>query len=212
MNYYKHYKNKPYAYVGEARHSETLEEMVIYETRYANENGKVWVRPKTMFFEDVVVSGVQQPRFAKVPLTIQEFQTVSEREIQTIGLLMQGAFGEWDPSWFLNKFKSQSRNFLLIAIVDEKPVAFKLGFELSSSEFYSWLGGVLPDYRGLGIAQDLMKRQHEWCLKKDYQVVKTKSQNRFKEMILLNLRCGFEICGFENSGPEGPKILFSKKL
>ena len=41
MKLYHHYKNKPYTYLGLARHSETLEEMVIYETRYENDRGKV---------------------------------------------------------------------------------------------------------------------------------------------------------------------------
>ncbi len=33
MKLFRHYKNKPYKYIGTAKHSETLEDMVIYETR-----------------------------------------------------------------------------------------------------------------------------------------------------------------------------------
>jgi hypothetical protein len=42
MKLYNHYKNKPYKYIGEAKHSETLEDVVIYETRYENKIGKLW--------------------------------------------------------------------------------------------------------------------------------------------------------------------------
>lgn len=60
---YLHYKNKKYKLIGIAKHSETLEDMVIYEALYPNENGKYWVRPKNMFFENVSVGEYKGPRF-----------------------------------------------------------------------------------------------------------------------------------------------------
>lgn len=63
---YEHYKKKPYEVVGLARHSETLEELVIYKALYTSEDfGKdtLWVRPKSMFFETVMVNGEEIPRF-----------------------------------------------------------------------------------------------------------------------------------------------------
>ena len=61
---YEHYKGKPYRVLGVVRHSETLEELVHYECLYDNPDGKFWVRPRTMFEEDVVVGGMKRPRFA----------------------------------------------------------------------------------------------------------------------------------------------------
>lgn len=58
-----HYKNKKYRLVGVARHSETLEEMVVYEALYENNLGALWVRPKKMFMENVTVDGYSGPRF-----------------------------------------------------------------------------------------------------------------------------------------------------
>lgn len=60
---YLHYKQKKYKVVGIARHSETLEEVVIYETLHDNELGKTWVRPKAMFLGDVVTDQYRGPRF-----------------------------------------------------------------------------------------------------------------------------------------------------
>ena len=59
---YRHYKGKEYEVLGVARHSETLEPMVIYRPLY-NQTG-LWVRPYTMFLEQVDVGGQLQPRFA----------------------------------------------------------------------------------------------------------------------------------------------------
>ena len=48
---YRHFKGKEYEVIALARHSETLEEMVVYRALYG-EHG-VWVRPKAMFMSEV---------------------------------------------------------------------------------------------------------------------------------------------------------------
>jgi cupin 2 domain-containing protein len=58
---YRHYKGNEYTVVGTARHSETLEEHVVYRQEYG-EHG-LWVRPKQMFSETVKVDGQDVPRF-----------------------------------------------------------------------------------------------------------------------------------------------------
>lgn len=61
---YTHYKNLPYEVIGLARHSETLEPLVVYRPLYGE--GAMWVRPYAMFTEEVEVDGVRRPRFAYV--------------------------------------------------------------------------------------------------------------------------------------------------
>ena len=61
---YRHYKGLDYEVIGVARHSETLEALVVYRPLY-NASG-LWVRPHAMFFEDVEIEGRRQPRFAFV--------------------------------------------------------------------------------------------------------------------------------------------------
>lgn len=58
---YRHYKGKEYEILGIAKHSETLEEFVIYKALYGN--GEFWIRPIKMFLEDVEVDGKKMPRF-----------------------------------------------------------------------------------------------------------------------------------------------------
>ena len=62
LGLYRHYKGGLYEVVGTARHSETLEPMVVYRALYG-ERG-LWVRPAAMFTEAVAIGGVLQPRFA----------------------------------------------------------------------------------------------------------------------------------------------------
>jgi hypothetical protein len=61
---YRHYKGGEYEVLGTARHSETLEPLVLYRPLYG-ESG-LWVRPYAMFFGEVEVNGLRQPRFARV--------------------------------------------------------------------------------------------------------------------------------------------------
>jgi hypothetical protein len=58
---YRHYKGHEYIVIGVARHSETDEELVVYQPEYG-ERG-LWVRPLKMFMETVELRGQQVPRF-----------------------------------------------------------------------------------------------------------------------------------------------------
>ena len=72
---YQHYKQslRPdglkgnfYEVIGVARHSETLEELVVYKAPYDSPDfgrNSLWVRPKKMFLEKVEVDGKKVPRF-----------------------------------------------------------------------------------------------------------------------------------------------------
>lgn len=63
---YKHYKGKEYKVIGIATHSETLEELVVYEALYEIEGrgcNSLWVRPKKMFEEKIELNGTIVNRF-----------------------------------------------------------------------------------------------------------------------------------------------------
>jgi hypothetical protein len=62
---YRHYKGGEYEVLGAARHSETLEPLVLYRALYG-ERG-LWVRPHAMFFGTVEVDGQLRPRFEREP-------------------------------------------------------------------------------------------------------------------------------------------------
>lgn len=58
---YRHFKGKEYELIGIARHSETLEPMVVYRALYGE--GGLWVRPLEMWSEIVDKNGYHGPRF-----------------------------------------------------------------------------------------------------------------------------------------------------
>ena len=61
---YRHFKGNEYEVIGTARHSETLEEMVVYKALYGD--GGIWVRPVSMWSETVIKDGVEYKRFTYI--------------------------------------------------------------------------------------------------------------------------------------------------
>ena len=58
---YRHFKGKEYRMIGIAKHSETLEPMVVYQPLYGE--GGLWVRPASMWSQTVERDGYVGPRF-----------------------------------------------------------------------------------------------------------------------------------------------------
>lgn len=58
---YRHFKGNEYEVLGVARHSETLEPMVVYRALYGE--GGIWARPAAMWDDTVERNGVAYKRF-----------------------------------------------------------------------------------------------------------------------------------------------------
>ena len=61
---YQHYKGGLYEIVIEAKHSESMEDLIVY--RSIEDPTKVWARPKGMFFDNVEIDSEIIPRFRKI--------------------------------------------------------------------------------------------------------------------------------------------------
>ena len=60
---YQHYKGNKYEVIGIAKHSETLEDLVVYRALYDNKVSQLWVRPLKMFTEMIEINGTEIERF-----------------------------------------------------------------------------------------------------------------------------------------------------
>ena len=91
-------------------------------------------------------------------------------------------------------------------------VGFKLGYAQSDDVFYSWLGGVHPQYRNIGLASEMIKTQHKWCKQKNFSMIRTKSHKDNQTMYALNHKHGFHVIGFDYSMLHGARLIFSKNF
>lgn len=120
------------------------------------------------------------------------------------------------PGFDGEKFSSKiadKRNILVTQTrLEGKLIGFKLGYEKSPELFYSWLGAVMPEYRRKGIARKLISIQHTWCKDKAYRCIQTKTTNKWKSMLILNIQSGYDVKAILKKDNQGDKILLEKKL
>lgn len=86
----------------------------------------------------------------------------------------------------------EAPKLLLLAEVDGEPAGFKVGYE-RDGYWYSWLGGVRPGFRRMGIARLLADRQDEWARSNGYAHVTFKTINRLRGMLKFGINRGFNI-------------------
>jgi len=114
---------------------------------------------------------------------------------------------------YLNRLNNQP-HLILIAYLNKIPVGFKVAYErIDDGSLYSWMGGVLPKFRRVGIAQLLAEAQEKWAKENQYQSIRFKTRNSHRKMLLFALGNGFQIVDVKKIGEVGDyRIVLEKKL
>ncbi|MEK7725487.1 MAG: GNAT family N-acetyltransferase [Acidobacteriota bacterium] len=159
-----------------------------------------------LFYEVDLVSRKNMIRFEEIEgkPNLQNLEKISQ--------FYQSIFAVTDSEKLHNRINSAENLFTLLAFSDGEIVGFKLGYQIDRQKFYSWIGGVKSEFRKLGIANELMSRQHDWCRKNGFQIVQTKTKNTFKPMLILNIKSGFDIVELQRNDRNEIKIVLEKKL
>jgi predicted GNAT superfamily acetyltransferase len=83
---------------------------------------------------------------------------------------------------------------ILIAYDDGAAVGFKVGYDrYHDGSWYSWLGGVVPAFRGRGIANALLEHQEAWVRDGGFGRIYVKTRNRFGAMRAMLASAGYQI-------------------
>lgn len=107
------------------------------------------------------------------------------------------------------------KHLILIAYVEERMVGFKVGYDKfeDGKNFYTWMGGVLPDFREKGIAAALAKKQEAWIVQNGFQNVILKTRNKHQGMLIFAIKNNFKIIELEpRDNLEESRILLKKSL
>lgn len=124
--------------------------------------------------------------------------------------LHRNIFG--DSEDLVSKMKSKPQLLVQAAMDGEKVIGYKMGYPLDKDTFYSWLGGVDPEYRGKGLASMLMEKQHEYLKEMGYKLVRTKTMNKWRGMLILNIKHGFDVIETYTDEKGLHKIVLEKRL
>ncbi len=139
-------------------------------------------------------------QFEKLPKDILEGIQIVHRHVFEGDLLKE------------EKLHDKKGFLAFVAIENDHVIGFKLGYEMEEGVFYSWLGGVHPAHQKRGVASQLMDAQHRECRRRGYYKVRTYSRNIKKAMLILNLKCGFDVIDTFVDGKGRHKIILEKDL
>jgi predicted GNAT superfamily acetyltransferase len=140
-----------------------------------------------------------------------QFRSLPEAHIVNgMVTLHQSVFETSDD--LITKMANKPEVLIDIAMDDSRVIGYKIGYELATHTFYSWLGGVDPEYRKQGIAAELMKRQHQTLKEIGYTVVQTKTMNKWRSMLIFNIKNGFDVINTYTNEKGIHKIILEKKL
>ena len=126
--------------------------------------------------------------------------------------LCRSVFPEFNDGYLLDRLPGLRDPDLWLAVQGGEWRGFKLGYRRGAHLFYSWLGGVDPALRGQGVASQLMQLQHAHAAASGYRSVETRTRAANNAMIVLNLRHGFHVAGFENDSSGIPVVIQRKTL
>ena len=136
----------------------------------------------------------------------------SKTDQQILIDLYTAIFEDAETVFFMDRLISKDQVCSLIAFQNNEPVGFKIGYRYNETTFYSWVGGVLQDYRNKGIAKKLAQKQEFWAKENHFKKLRTKSMNRFKPMMILNLKNGFNIISVYTNDSDQTKVVFEKNI
>ncbi|WP_240660811.1 GNAT family N-acetyltransferase [Peribacillus frigoritolerans] len=124
--------------------------------------------------------------------------------------LHKDIFGTSDD--LINKITSKPQLLVITAMDGKKVIGYKIGYAIDSNKFYSWLGGVETNFRKFGVASRLMEMQHQYLKENGYNVVQTKTMNKWRNMLVLNIKNGFDVIDTYTDEKGLHKIILEKKL
>jgi GNAT superfamily N-acetyltransferase len=126
--------------------------------------------------------------------------------------LCRSVFPGFTDAYLLDRLPRLDDPMLWLAVENGAWRGFKLGYRRGGALFYSWLGGVEPELRGKGVASELMRLQHQDAAAQGYRFAETRTRAANNAMIVLNLRHGFHVAGFESDACGIPVVIQRKTL
>lgn len=133
-------------------------------------------------------------------------------QMESLLAVYQEIFEDADTSFFIDRLKNQPNVFSILVYKSNKLIGFKIGYPQAENVFYSWIGGVIIAFRKQGIGQQLIRLQENHARLSGFKTLKTKSINRFKSIMILNLKIGFNITKIYKNTKGQTKIVFEKTL
>ncbi|MCW3836881.1 GNAT family N-acetyltransferase [Sphingomonas canadensis] len=146
------------------------------------------------------------------PITYRRWSGPIAGAVPLLQALSARVFEEYSPAYLPDRIGAAADPLLWLAERDGNALGFKLGYRRGPKLLLSWLGGVAPEARRMGVASALMVRQHQSAREAGYRFVETRTRAPNNAMLILNLRHGFHIVGAEIDPRGFLKVIQRKEL
>ncbi len=118
-----------------------------------------------------------------------------------------------DEAFLSRRFQGRHNVSMIVAVLDHTHVGFIVGFELTPTTYYSWVCGVLPDFRRLAVATQLMQAQQAWSQDHHYTTIRFECQNQHRPMLHLAITEGYDLVGLRwDPATAQNVVIFEKEL
>jgi len=105
------------------------------------------------------------------------------------------------------RFLGRYNPMILVAQLDGRPVGFATGFELKPTVFFSWLMGVVPEARRMGVASQIVDAMFSWAREHDYRYVRMECHNSARPILHMAIKQGFNIVGIRWDGDHADNLV-----
>ncbi len=118
-----------------------------------------------------------------------------------------------DEEYFRRRFQGRYNVNQFVAMVDDQPVGFNIGFELMPTTYFCWSCGVIPDARRLGVATQLMKALEAFSTEHQYAIIRFECQNQHRPMLHVAITEGYDLVGIRwDTASANNMVVFEKDL
>lgn len=118
-----------------------------------------------------------------------------------------------EEEFFQRRFRGRHNVCMMVAMLDDRHVGFTVGFELMPSTYFSWLCGVLPEFRRLSIATQLIRAQSAWAEDHEYTTLRFECQNQHRPMLHVAISEGYDLVGIRwDTTTADNVVIFEKDL
>jgi GNAT superfamily N-acetyltransferase len=137
---------------------------------------------------------------------------VGPEEIGLVAQLYNQVFNpRVDPEFFRRRYSGRRNVCQMVAELDKNPVGFIIGFELTPATYICWLCGVLPDFRRLRIATQLIQAQHSWARDHSYEIMRFECLNQHRPMLHVAITEGYDLVGIRWDTASGNNVVIFEK-
>ena len=120
---------------------------------------------------------------------------------------------ERDEAFFERRLQDRIAPLVLVARIEKTAVGFFIGMELRPGVYFSWVTGVFPDARRIGIATQLMCAAADWAKTEGYKTMRFECTNKHRPMLHFGIEQDYDFVGIRYDGEAHENmIIFERSL